>query len=236
MLSTLTLTTQAPAQDREFLAQFYTLSETSDWQLHFDGEVYTIGNADKKLAMTLDFRAGNYQHRNKHPAKEPLIKAVKIKQKLPETLIDATPGVLKDALMLAGRGVKITAIERNPILYVMVRQALSVLDEHSSIDYHFGDAAKRLPAYEAPVIYLDPMYPPKNNNKKGAQVKKDMQILHHIVGDDADAEQLFNAARAKNARLVVKRPGYAKPISDEKPSFVSQTGATRFDVYLPKSH
>ncbi len=243
--------------DAEFLAHYYTLNSQAPWRLSLDAEssCYRIEQILSELAtgmaptakttkpskrtkqsalsLTLDFRAGHYQHRQIHPSKEPLIQAVKIKKKLPECIIDATPGVLKDSLMLAGRGVHIIAIERNPILFVMVRQALAYLPDCPKIDYYFGDACDLLAQYEAPLIYLDPMYPPRANSKKGAQVKKDMQVLHHIIGADSDAGTLFTVARAQRARIVVKRPNYAEPIADETPSFVSQTGATRFDVYLP---
>ncbi len=253
----LALGDNVPDSDAEFLAQYYTLNPQAPWRLSLDVEsgcyrieqilsepatemaqTLKMAKPSKRakqsaLSLTLDFRAGHYQHRHIHPSKEPLIQAVKIKKKLPERIIDATPGVLKDSLMLAGRGVHIIAIERNPILFVMVRQALARLPDCPNIDYYFGDACDLLAQYEAPLIYLDPMYPPRANSKKGAQVKKDMQVLHHIIGADSDAGTLFTVARAQRARIVVKRPNYADPIADETPSFVSQTGTTRFDVYLP---
>ncbi len=235
MLTTLSVCPAAP--DRDFLAIYYTLTENSDWRLDFDGEVYTLAKPADKLSLTLDFRRGKYRYRAQHAGKEPLAQAVKIKKKLPDTVFDATPGVLKDSLMLASRGIHVTACERNPLVFALVRQALSVLENDelkARIDYHFGDAGlalAQLPATD--IIYLDPMYPPPQNAKKSAQVKKDMQVLHDVVGTDSDAAQLFAAARRQPARLVVKRPSYAEPLADIAPSFVSQTGSTRFDVYLP---
>lgn len=225
-------------EDGDFLAAFYRLDAQADWRLSFSNGVYTLDNRAQKLSMTLDFRIGSYRHRQQYPSKEPLVKAVKIKKKLPQTLIDATPGVLKDSLMLASRGVQITAVERNPLLFVMVRQALSVLPETSNITYDFGDACEKLREYTAAVIYLDPMYPEKKNGKKNekkqAKVKKDMQILHQIVGEDADADQLLLVARQQPSRVVVKRPRYAEPLAGEQPDFEAKMGATRFDVYLPR--
>ncbi len=218
-------------EDRDFLHQFYSHDSSSDWELSKDGDVYRLHNRATKLSLVIDFRGGNYRHRNNNIGNEPLIKAVKIKGKLPSSLLDATPGVLKDSFMLAHRGVQITAIERNPLLYTMVRRSLEHVN--ASIAYYFGDAKEHLDDFTADVIYLDPMYPPKK--KKSAQVKKDMQILHSIVGSDSDAAELFQAAHRTSSRIVVKRPSYATPISDIPPNYsyaVDKRGATRFDIYL----
>ncbi len=233
MIQTLTVSQTVGADDRHFLSNHYHLTSTADWCLHFNGALYTLTCQSRQLSLCLDFLTGNYRHRQANPRKEPLVNALKIKKKLPKTLFDATPGVLKDSLMLAGRGVRITAVERNPLLFIMVRQALRHLPTALAVDYQFGDARDFFEAYAVESIYLDPMYPPPK--KHHAKVKKDMQILHHLVGSDEDADTLLTMARQRPARVVVKRPSYAQPLGGESPSFVSQTGATRFDVYLPRS-
>lgn len=231
LLAALALDDTVDNRDRDFLAGFYTLTNKADWRLSQQQSVYQLASATYNLCLRLDFREGNYRHRNANLGKEPLLKAIKIKQKLPHTVIDATPGVLKDSFMLAARDISVTAIERNPLIYIMVKKALDCLTTALPIDYRFGDAAEWLPQLNAEIIYLDPMYPPK---KKSAQVKKDMQVLHHVVGQDNDADRLLAVARQQSGRVVVKRPDYAEPLSAEKPSFTSQVGATRFDVYLSK--
>ncbi len=226
----LSLSNEVSEKDKIFLSQYYQLTSNSEWYLDTTNDCYRINNPAEKLSLTLDFREGNYRHRNQNIGKEPLLQAVKIKGKLPQTLIDTTPGVMKDSIMLASRGIKITAIERHPLLFVIVRQALSFLD--LDIDYHFGDSSILLPEFSAQVIYLDPMYPSK---KKSAQVKKDMQILHSLVGKDDDAEKLLQVARQQQARVIVKRPSYAEYLGNQTPNFSSQAqkrGATRFDIYL----
>ncbi len=221
---------QVPPTAADFLSQYYGFDDTADWQLTLHQHIYTLLQKSTGLTLHLDFRQGNYYYRNHHKGKEALLQAVKIKKYLPKHLIDATPGVLKDSFMLAGRGIHITAIERNPLLYLMVKQALSQVA--CPIDYYFGEAADRLGDFSAQIIYLDPMYPPKY---KSAAVKKDMQILHHIVGSDADAAHLLNVARQQPARVVVKRPVYAGSLSATPPDFIIQAGkrgTTRFEVYL----
>ncbi len=224
-------------KNADFLHQFYPIDTDADWQLTLtDTDSYCLTQVSTKLSLTLDFRQGNYRHRQQAIGKEPLLNAVKIQKKLPKTLIDATPGVMKDSFMLASRGIEIIAIERNPLLYIMVKKALSHFNTDTdkvSIDYHFGDAKALLANFHADIIYLDPMYPPK---RKSAQVKKEMQILHQVIGADSDSDELFHVAKQQHTRLVVKRPSYATPIADSKPSFSYATdkrGATRFDIYLP---
>ncbi len=235
------LTNGIPSDDADFLSQFYQFDKNADWQLTLtDTDSYCLTQLSTKLSLNLDFRQGNYRYRQQAIGKEPLLNAVKIQKKLPKTLIDATPGVLKDSFMLANRGIQITAIERNPLLYIMVRKALSHINSNTNsltnsiiIDYHFGDAKDLLPNFHADIIYLDPMYPAK---RKSAQVKKEMQILHQVIGTDSDSDDLFHIAKQQSTRLVIKRPSYATPIADSKPSFSYSTdkrGATRFDIYLP---
>lgn len=220
-------------RDVDFLSRFYRITGQADWCLKRDNDNnYQLLNHVNQLALTIDFRCGNYRHRNHYHSKEPLLKAIKIKQKLPKYVLDTTPGVLKDSFMLAGRGIEVTAIERNPLLYIMVNDALDKVE--TSITYYFGDAKAELVNYTPDIIYLDPMYPDK---KKSAQVKKDMQILHQLIGADSDGDQLLLSARQHastiQARIVVKRPSYAKPLGGQSPDFNYRSSHTRFDIYLP---
>lgn len=232
MLTELTLSRHIPPADKNFLSCHYTLSNSADWQLDFSENNYQLFHKKRSLKLSIDFNTGHYRHRNNYPSKEPLLRAVKIKQKYPSHIIDTTPGLLKDSLMLAGRGIKVTAFERNPLIYVMVNHALKQYT--SMITYHFGEAQRLLPTHIAELIYLDPMYPPA---KKTAQIKQAMQVLHHIVGSDADAAELLHCAlqqaRLTKARVVVKRPKHADSLANIIPSYHSQTATTRFDIYLP---
>ena len=81
------------------------------------------------------------------------------------------------------------------------------------------------------VIYLDPMYPSRD---KSALVKKDMQILHQLVGHDATGAELLSIAvqRAKK-RVVVKRPKGAPLLNTLKPVAEVVSKNTRYDIYAP---
>lgn len=79
-------------------------------------------------------------------------------------------------------------------------------------------------------IYLDPMFPPKR--KKSAATNKKMQLLHALVGQDLDADELLNATlRSGVKRVVVKRPDYATPLSG-KPTQQFSSKLVHYDVYL----
>jgi len=74
------------------------------------------------------------------------------------------------------------------------------------------------------------MYPER---KKSALVKKDMQILHKLIGGSEDEEDLLGTAlRYAKRRVVVKRPLHAEQIAGIKPTMEISSKKTRFDVYV----
>ena len=109
-------------------------------------------------------------------------------------------------------------------------------DESTSVD-----AVKTSPM-TSPIraIYLDPMYPER---KKSAAVKKDMQVLHQLIGADTDSDKLLTAAlRAAQhgfiERVVVKRPISSEPLINPwqvSPTHTHESKKTRYDVYVGQS-
>ena len=154
--------------------------------------------------------------------RQPIARAVGLKRGRP-TVVDATAGLGRDTMVLAFLGCAVTAVERSPILGVMLRDGLERAAQEAEgqgelervlrnrIRLIIGDAREvltQLPAQEAPeVVYLDPMFPPK---KKTALPKKEMRVLRRLVGDDPDAGMLLETARrVARARVVVKRTPHA---------------------------
>ena len=83
------------------------------------------------------------------------------------------------------------------------------------------------------MVYLDPMFPER---KKSAQVKKEMQIFHALIGADLDADQLLeNALERANYRVVVKRPRIAPFLNNQKPSYQLEGKSSRYDIYTNKA-
>lgn len=193
----------------------------------------------------LDFASSQMTFRTKTATKtnELLAKAVGLRGKQTLTVLDATAGLGRDAWILASLGAKVTLIERSPILALLLKEALSSVPDSmkermqllqaNAIDWlhqHLNGSP-----FPVQVIYLDPMFPER---VKSAAVKKEMLILRDLVGEDHDAETLFNTAFAcPVSRIVVKRPIHAHCVSNVVAPTFSVTGrANRFDVYIKQPH
>lgn len=166
-----------------------------------------------------------------------------------DKLLDATAGLGHDALLLAHLGAKVTLLERHPILFALLESALQQAKQHSilvktvaNIELIFADAEdylKRIVDSKYDVIYLDPMFPARDANqkqeKKQAQVKKQMQLLHVLLPDDGVmdlGENLLILAKEKAKRVIVKRPKHAVFLADQQPQHQWQGDACRFDGYF----
>jgi len=157
------------------------------------------------------------------------------------SVLDATAGLGRDAFWLAYHGCRVTAVERSPILFALLRDGLERAGRVPEIREHLGDRLRLLhadargflrqlaPENVPDVVYLDPMFPPQ---KKSALVKVEMRILRRLVGDDPDAGELFELARAvARQRVVVKRHRHAEPLAPH-PTHSHSDQTTRYDVYV----
>ncbi len=159
-------------------------------------------------------------------------------------IIDATAGLGHDATLLAAMGYEVLAIERHPLLHLMLDDAL----RRASDDTRFarlvgnrlrimqGDARELFSGPEdtckewsADCIYIDPMFPPKR--RPSALAKKEIRLVRALVGDDVDAQQTVHAARALCRRVVVKRPHHAPPL-EPGVSAVIESKLVRYDIYV----
>ena len=149
---------------------------------------------------------------------------------------DATAGLAQDAFRLALMGYRVTAIERCATLAALVRDGLRRLNEtpHAlgdRLQLLTGDARNLLTslAPRPDVVYLDPMFPAKRNTS--AAVRKELKWLRDLVGEDADAHELFEAARrSATNRVVVKRPDHAPPLVPN-PAASIPGKLVRYDIY-----
>ncbi len=161
-------------------------------------------------------------------------------------LLDLTAGFGVDAIFLAQLGFDVLSLERNPILFIMLNQAL----DHAKQTQPDNDLWKRLKFQyddgsnfilkslndinynkQFDVVYYDPMYPHKS---KTALPSKEMQFLRSIVGqDEANADVVKLAQRFSKLLTVVKRPILA-PLVVNNPSFTLESKLVRFDIYKNK--
>lgn len=157
------------------------------------------------------------------------------------SVVDATGGYCEDAVALAAAGHDLVVFERHPVVFALVLDALRRHRQTGSAPDlappHFElrpvDATTALPNIEADAVYLDPMYPPKR--KRSALPRKEIQLLHRLLGPETDQEALFEAATRANAdRWVVKRPVGAAPLGQDlgwTPANRIETKLVRFDIY-----
>ncbi len=194
----------------------------------------------------VDFLSGAADHRRRFGggAGQQIAKAVGIKSGVRPSVVDATAGLGQDGFVLATLGCRVTLLERNPVVGLLLEDGL----RRAAADPECGNICDRLRLYRqdaidwltqqcgqspAQVIYLDPMFPHRD---KSALVKKEMRVFREVVGADDDAEKLLAAALATDPyRVVVKRPRKAPPIAGPQPSYVLEGKSGRFDIYALKA-
>lgn len=193
--------------------------------------------------FSIDFIAGSVGNRlRRWSRREPLIRAVGARPGRALSVLDATPGLGRDAILLALAGCRVAMVERAPTLVALLEDALRrarrQLDhwagQPTTVHIEFGDSRTWMEssagAAAPQVIYLDPMFPPRS---KSALVKLEMRIVREIAGEGDDAGPLFaTALGAARQRVVVKRPKGAPPLSGLSPDFQIDTPSVRFDVYV----
>lgn len=221
------------------------IEKTDEGTLYFIIDDKTCYLHDPELGnpIHIDFTTGKNAHRRKFGGGrgQPLAKAIGLKNGATPSVIDATAGYGRDAFVIANLGCEVTLIERQPLLWGLLHDAINIaknddeiadvamrmkLINQSSIDYLLTLDKTRWPD----VIYMDPMYPSRD---KSALVKKEMQLLHNIVGPDTDSNELLALSLQRaNKRVVIKRPKGAAFIAGNTPSVSIESKNTRYDVYV----
>lgn len=191
-------------------------------------------------AIKVDFVEGAVAHRRKFGGGrgQDIAKAVGLKHGFTPSVLDATAGLGRDAFVLASLGCQVSMLERMPVVAALLADGLaraSLNIEVSPITnlmslIHASSIEAITEQQQPDVIYLDPMYPHKG---KSALVKKEMRVFQSLVGADNDADTLLAPALAMaKYRVVVKRPSYAEPLANKKPSMSINMKKNRFDVYV----
>ena len=226
------------------------LSEKShdfDLQLCFDGEYVELFDTALNTGVHVDFVEGALAHRQQFGGGrgQAIAKAIGLKHENTPSVLDITAGLARDAFILACLGCKLTLVEQSPVLYTLIddgirrglanpasadalKNFMNLVNADSILYMEYMDRETR-----PEVIYIDPMYPER---KKSALVKKDMQILQRLLGEDENSEPLLKTAlECAGKRVVVKRPIHAKTVGATIPSTSISSKKTRYDVYLVNS-
>lgn len=181
----------------------------------------------------LHFRISRLQGSN-----ELIAKAIGFKPGKALSVLDATAGLGVEAFLLAALGCKVTLCERHPIVANALQDALSRGLKNESISPIISNMAlypmcamdylEQNPDCLPEVIYCDPMFAPR---KKHAAVKKSMQILQSLVGQDDDATRLIDLALQRAQKRVVVKRAKADPPLRNNPTFSIHGRSHRFDIY-----
>ncbi len=197
----------------------------------------------REQSMSVDFLSSQLRMRQSRISRksEPLLRAIGCQGENKPAVVDATAGFGRDAFLMAAYGCRVTLLEQSPVVAALLRDGLQRAGENSNLreiitrmTLHQVNAHRALAELKpAPdVIYLDPMFPPRS---KSAKVKKEMQLLHQLLGipdEKANARLLQVALHKAAGRVVVKRPKTTKPLAGMKPSHTINTKTMRFDVYV----
>ena len=164
---------------------------------------------DEGLTLTIDFNGPDY-HRRALSGKQELIAKAIGASKGARRILDLSAGLGQDAVFLCQLGFEVTAVERNPVLAFLLREAwaASRRPELQKLSIVQGEAAQVLSRPEAGADFdcalFDPMYPHK---KKKALARQEMRVFRKLVGDDSDAPDVFAQFLLSGPpRLAVKRP------------------------------
>lgn len=151
-------------------------------------------------------------------------------------IFDLTLGLGSDSLKLVYFGADVMAIEKQPLMYELVNDALErynlVSEKKLSLAILFGDGLERAKEYvnSFDVFYMDPMF---HLEKRTALPKKKMQFLSDIIGENKDDEFLSTVQflRDHKKRVVVKRHPDAPAFGGLKPKSVFAGKSIRFEVF-----
>lgn len=217
------------------------------FELRYEADKLTLFKKDepKTGGICVDFLAGRSAHRRQFGGGrgEAIAKAVGAKGRDCPSVLDATAGLGRDGFVLSAIGCKVQLLERHAVVYALLQDGLARAYQDAELgDFlqtHLillpqGDLAHcDLVPKSVDVVYLDPMFPPK---QKSAQVKKEMRLFHDLVGNDLDADVFLPLAqKMAKKRVVVKRPDYANFLNQTPTRNCVKTKSHRFDLYLPDS-
>ncbi len=195
----------------------------------------------------VDFLAGASGYRRLHGGGrgEMIARAIGLRPGIgPLNVLDATAGLGQDGFVLACLGCRVNLLERHPVVHALLEDGLQRLRVGlGDCAEESGDVGGRLTLChdsllqwtswtlgdDTDVIYLDPMFP---EQRRKSLVRKEMQVFHALVGEDADGGELLQRAlQAPVSRVVVKRPRIAPFLGDVKPSTTLSGKRCRYDIY-----
>ena len=139
--------------------------------------------------------------------------------------------------MLAASGIEVIAVEQDPLVGALLKNALSHacslgLETAHNIKLVVGDSTLLESKDSIDVVYIDPMF---SAGRRKAASSKSMSFLQDWLQDTysvQDQAALFaRACDIASTRVVVKRSVKADFLSSYPPTFQIKGKTHRFDVY-----
>lgn len=194
---------------------------------------------NRDRGLRIDFLDGSVERRLASGRRSPLARALALRRRPQPRVLDATCGLGRDSATLAALGCAVTALERHPVLFALLSDALerarradappTWLARWAVLEH--ADAATWLGADDAgrfDIVYIDPMF---EAARRKARPQKALAWLNELIGADADARDLLAIARRRAERqTVVKQHARAAPLAP--PDRQVQGKAVRFDIYI----
>lgn len=157
-------------------------------------------------------------------------------------VLDATAGLGRDSLVLAASGFRVLALERHPLLFALLQEALqdlgtvpgfAGLSQRVELQNQNTEDFLNTISEDMDIAIFDPMFPERT---KKAGVRQELRVLQCLLGDDPDrdAPQVLTALRSRvRGKVIVKRPLHAPALEGSRPAYARRGRTVRFDVYLP---
>jgi len=221
-------------------SKFDAMDRHFDFYLHYDEKgLSPHPNLDQTLGavrVNSDNTASTRRSPDS-PSNQNLITPVGLKQKL--SVLDAMTGLGSDAFLLACAGCRVTMLERNEIVFSLLRDGLlrgskglpetrAAVAEMMLLKGDFLEKNDELGNFD--VLYIDPMFPIKRNT---ARSKKPMYLLQQLLGEAQEETDLLSFALSKaRDRVVVKRAKRSPNYNNRKPDINFKGTSSRYDVYL----
>jgi 16S rRNA (guanine1516-N2)-methyltransferase len=194
-----------------------------------DGRL-VLRDAHAPSAVSVCLDVADVRRRIRQGRRLAIAKACGVRQDL--SVLDAMAGFGLDGITLAALGCRVLMVERDPLLYALLEDAVSRARaefQFGPIECRRGDAREVL-AIAAPfdTIYLDPMFP---NRSGSALPRLSAQLLARYVGppDDDLAGLVAQSRMAARQRVVVKRRRLDPTVASPDWQIVGRS--VRFDVY-----
>ena len=206
--------------------------QTNQIVLKLKKNKYSILNTNYKddPLISIDYTSEKYSNRiNKRMEQKDIF--LKLFKKKSASILDCTAGFGRDAYLLSKLGYMVTMIEKNPIVSLVVKNALENINQERLSLYH-GDSLDflRHTNTEYDYIYFDFMF--KKAKTKSLASKHD-ETLRCIGYREPSEERLIQLAQQMCKKsVIVKGPKNSIKSNTLKANHRIQTKLLNYDIFI----